>query len=407
MNRVLYLILAGGRGQRLRPLTDYRPKPLVRFGSRGTVIDFTLNNCLASMPGDAIVLTQYFSEMLDKYLRIFWSDLFSHSGRTMQSWSSKKSVNGKYDGTADAVCQLLLALNCAAEYIVVLAADHVYSVDYTEIVDFHISHGKGASVGAVTCDPDQAYRFGIISPGSNNRIHSFHEKPTCLDAIEMQDGRPLASMGIYVFTRDVLIEYLRENMAHDSHDLGGDILPAMVCDGQAHAFSFNNPDGTSRYWQDVGDLRSFWQAHMDLLEGRICLQGTLKSRGKLPFIPSEMISAENNGSRIYRSLVSKNAHIGNALIEKSVIGPRVTIEDNAVIRNSVILDAAVVKKNASVIKKVVNPFSIVQPTAATAGKVPLIRPGTRSILSEPAPGHIKIPLNLKDYINSNVALIKN
>lgn len=358
MNRVLYIIMAGGRGERLRPLTDDVPKPLVRFGPSGRIIDFTLYNCLSSGFGDVLVLTQYRSDMLERYVNEVWRPAYEAQWRTIEVMPSDRSPKGSFMGTADAVYQALLVKKDVPWNVVVLAGDHVYRMDYRSMVRFHQSHQATATVGSVMCERDQAHRFGIIQTGQAARIESFHEKPKSLEGIVPRGKRPLASMGIYVFTAEKLMRFLEFAQEVDRHDFGHDVVPKMAEEGEAYTFSFQKGDGRSGYWRDVGDLRSYWQTHMELLDGR-CHElffDAVPGLKRPPFSMANLVRKQVSGPRrVLRSLISESAIVGAAEIRDSVICRGAYVEDGAEVERSVVLDGAVVRRGARLLSVVVEP----------------------------------------------------
>jgi glucose-1-phosphate adenylyltransferase len=219
--------MAGGRGERLWPLTDICPKPLLQFGSRNRIIDFTLYNCLKSKAVNTFVLTQYLSKMLEEYLDQNWKGLFFSRNKYLGIIPSYMAPKRKYHGTADAVYQTLTMLHQIPDYVVVLSGDHVYKMDYQKMIGFHISHNKAVTVGAVTCKREDAHRFGIIE-ADNNKIRHFYEKPKDISHIESSFKGPLASMGIYVFSGKPLFKYLQKNQNEKEHDFGYNIISEMA-----------------------------------------------------------------------------------------------------------------------------------------------------------------------------------
>ena len=355
---LMYLILAGGRGERLMPLTENMPKPLVRFGSGGSIIDYTLYNCLASNGGNALVLTQYQAEMVERYLSVYWMHPFVSGGTKVERLAGEDSEEGVLTGTADAVYQALAGMTKLPETVVVLAADHVYRMNYRYLVDFHHSHGKCATVGAVRFDPSQARRFGVMEVGEEGLVESFFEKPATLEETGIEE--PLASMGIYVFTTRKLMRYLEKNQGEDSYDFGKDVLPRMIDDSEVHAFDYRDGKGQTPYWMDVGDLSSYWQAQMDLLDikNNSLKFNALPGLGRLPFSKREIVARLREGEKqITRSAVASSASIGKAVIEHSIIGPGTIVKDGAVIKNSILLDGAFVHRGVNIAGKVLAPMA--------------------------------------------------
>lgn len=355
--RALYVVMAGGRGERLRPLTDTHPKPLVRFGPSGRIIDFTLFNCLVSGHGDVLVLTQYRSEMLESYLDEYWRPAFEARWRSIEVAPSGLSTKRSYMGTADAVYQALSSRRDVPGLAVVLAGDHVYRMNYRAMIDYHQSHPAVATVGAVASERDQAHRFGIIQAGESGRVKQFHEKPRSLEGIVPRGRKPLASMGIYVFNTPGLMDFLEKAQGEGGHDFGHDVLPAMSEEEEVFAYPFQTNDGHSGYWRDVGDLNSFWQSQMEMIDGR-CRElffDVVPGLKNSPFSMSSFIRRSTDGRRVFRSLVSESASIGAATVTGSVVCPGVRIEDGAEVERSVVMDGAVVRRGARLHSVVVEP----------------------------------------------------
>ncbi|MFO8057145.1 MAG: sugar phosphate nucleotidyltransferase [bacterium] len=374
---LIYLILAGGRGERLMPLTENMPKPLVRFGSGGSIIDYTLYNCLQSNGGNALVLTQYQAEMVERYLSVYWMHPFVSGGTKVEPLAGEDSEKGVFTGTADAVYQALAGMTKLPETVVVLAADHVYRMNYRYLVDFHHSHGKCATVGAVRFDPSHALRFGIMEVGEEGLVKSFFEKPATLEETGIQE--PLASMGIYVFTTRKLMRYLEINQGEDSCDFGKDVLPRMIEDCEVHAFDYRDSKGQTPYWMDVGDLPSYWQAQMDLLDikNNSLKFNALPGLGRLPFSKREIVARLREGEKqITRSAIASNASIGKSVIEHSIIGPGTIVKDGAVIKNSILLDGAFVHRGINIDSKVLAPMAEIDSEAqdCIAGEGPACLP---------------------------------
>lgn len=357
---LLYILLAGGRGERLKPLTADRPKPLVRFGSEGRLIDYTLNNCLSSGGGDVMVLTQHYPEMMEEYLSNRWRGPFRKAGLGLDVTAAADSDKGQFYGTADAAFQALSSMERLPGRVVVLAADHVYEMDYLQMVDFHKSHDGVATIGAAGCLESEVSQFGVFGTAPGGWIRSFHEKPSCLADAGMQGENPIVSMGIYVFDTPALMDYLEFNQTEDANDFGHNILPRMVSHGRAWAYEFRGSDGSPGYWKDAGTLQSYWKAHMDVLNTQdfdgVPTGATRK--GKDPFPRTDLIgNFKSNGRRIYKSVISEDAEIGDATINKCVIAPGAVVADGAIARNCVILDNAVIGENVRLSNKVV-PYGV-------------------------------------------------
>ncbi|WP_036828517.1 glucose-1-phosphate adenylyltransferase, partial [Photobacterium sanctipauli] len=266
------VILAGGVGSRLSPLTDNRAKPAVPFGGKYRIIDFTLANCLHSGLRRILVLTQYKSHSLQKHLRDGWSIFNPELGeyitavppqmRTGESW---------YQGTADAIYQNLYLLKRSdAKYVVVLSGDHIYRMDYAPMLKQHKETGADLTVACMEVDKEEAKAFGVMGVNERHQVQSFAEKPSEPQPLPNKPDVCLASMGIYIFSMDALESILEQDAdnALSNHDFGKDIIPRLI-DGQGvYAYQFGGEEGRvtqDAYWRDVGTIDSFYQANMDLL----------------------------------------------------------------------------------------------------------------------------------------------
>ena len=345
MEKALFLVMAGGEGKRLRRLAGSLPKPLVRFGSSATLIDFTLYNCLASGAREVVVLTQYQGELIERHLAQEWQSAFAAHGAHLSTLAGAETPAGQFRGTADAVRQALRRHPGVPEHVVVLAADHVYRMDYNSLLSFHRGHGAAATVGTVELEWEKARGLGLVSAMANGRVSGFLEKPEGLESWILQDRKPLSSMGIYAFNRRALLRYLEDEP--EVLDFGLHLLPRLSRDRELYAHRFLGPDGRPGYWRDLGTPLSFWQTHMEILNGHghsFFAADPLPKVG-LPLPPGHLVHKSFCGEQwIYNSLISPSAKIGNALIEDSVIGPDVVIEDGSSIEKSVILDGAVIRK---------------------------------------------------------------
>ena len=339
------------------PLTASTPKPLVRFGSQGSIIDYTLYNCLDSKASNVLVLTQYLAYMVEKYINNNWTEAFSNTGRRIRSISAKRLGKNSYDGTADAVYQVLHSLDKLPDCVVVLAADHIYKMDYRKMIEFHQSGNNTATVGCIECEPTQAYRFGIMNINDDFTVDGFFEKPK--DPQLFNDRQSLlASMGIYVFNSDALMEYLIQNQKEQSHDFGHDIIPMMVKKGDARAFQYKDNNGSKPYWRDVGDLSAYWQAHMELIKNDHDLLNFSPVAGlkQLPFSRKDIILKHDIETyKVFQSSIAHTAHIGHAVIKNSIVCPGVRVEDGVNISNSVLLDGSKVAAGVDISDSLVMP----------------------------------------------------
>ena len=272
--RAMALILAGGRGSRLKQLTDTRCKPAVYFGGHFRIIDFVLSNCMNSGLRRIGVLTQYKSHSLLRHLQRGWNFLKSEMHEFVDLIPAQQRVDEEYwyRGTADAVYQSLdIIKSNKPEYVVILAGDHIYKMDYARMLADHALSGAGVTVGCIEVDRQEAKAFGVMAIDENKKVTSFVEKPADPPAMPGKPDRSLASMGIYIFTADYLYRMLDEDIALEgsSHDFGKDIIPKAVGEGQVVAYFFQdscvyNSEKAPAYWRDVGTIDAYWEANIDL-----------------------------------------------------------------------------------------------------------------------------------------------
>jgi len=274
VRRTVALVLAGGRGSRLKQLTDKRAKPAVYFGGKFRIVDFALSNCVNSGIRRIGVVTQYKSHSLLRHLQRGWSFLRAELNEVVDLLPAQQRVDEEhwYRGTADAVFQNLDILQSShPEFVMVLAGDHIYKMDYSLMLTDHVESGAGCTVGCIEVPRSEASAFGVMAVDNQRKITSFVEKPADPPPMPGHTDRSLASMGIYIFNADYLYRLLEEDLANpqSSHDFGKDVIPRAVDDGRAlaHPFSMScirNPNGAPPYWRDVGTIDAFWSANLDL-----------------------------------------------------------------------------------------------------------------------------------------------
>ncbi|WP_111641792.1 glucose-1-phosphate adenylyltransferase [Marinimicrobium alkaliphilum] len=265
----LALILAGGRGSRLRQLTNWRAKPAVHFGGKFRIIDFPLSNCVNSGIRRISVLTQYKSHSLDRHIQRGWGFLGGELGEFVELLPAQQRLETSwYSGTADAVLQNLdIIRRHNPSYTLILAGDHVYKMDYGAMLAAHVENDADITVGCVEVPLEQASAFGVMSVDGDHRIVEFAEKPEHPKPTPDNPDRALASMGIYVFSTEVLFKQLLRDrdLPGSSHDFGKDIIPSMIDTHRVQAFPFRDPvTGGEAYWRDVGTVDSLWQANLEL-----------------------------------------------------------------------------------------------------------------------------------------------
>jgi glucose-1-phosphate adenylyltransferase len=367
------LILAGGNGTRLGELTRWQCKPAIPFAGHFRNIDFTLSNCVNSGVRRIGVLTQYKSHSLIAHIVGGWSFLPRALGEFVEVWPAQQRVHsGWYAGTADAVHQNLdLVLAQRSRYTLVLAGDHVYTMDYRKLVRQHAASGAGVTVACVPVPIESASAFGVLGVDDRHHVHSFIEKPAPATLPPTGSPTVLASMGIYVFTTDYLVQLLNRDAAQmdSAHDFGRDILPHAVRENQASAHMFVDEAGRPGYWRDVGTLDSYWQTHMELLAAAPpmdlydaswpirtlpeCLPPAklVEDAGRRGFVANSMLSAGSvvGCATVTRSVLSTNVRVGDAsMLDEAVVLPNARIGANCRLRR-VIVDSGVEVPDGTVV----------------------------------------------------------
>ncbi|EIS3743770.1 glucose-1-phosphate adenylyltransferase [Aeromonas hydrophila] len=274
LNETMALVLAGGRGSRLKQLTDNRAKPAVHFGGKFRIIDFVLSNCINSGIRRVGVVTQYKSHSLLRHLQSGWSFLRYQMNEFIDLLPAQQRVDevNWYRGTADAVYQNLdIIRDHGPKYVVVLAGDHIYKMDYAAMLLDHVNMGARVTVACIEVPRDEASAFGVMAVDGDRKINAFVEKPANPPAMPGKPDTALASMGVYIFEAEYLYQLLEEDLANPAshHDFGMDVIPRVVQEGTAYAHPFSMSCVGScpqkrPYWRDVGTVDSFWEANMDL-----------------------------------------------------------------------------------------------------------------------------------------------
>ncbi|EKO3685262.1 glucose-1-phosphate adenylyltransferase [Vibrio metschnikovii] len=350
MQDTLTVVLAGGMGSRLSPLTDDRAKPAVPFGGKYRIIDFTLTNCLHSGLRRILVLTQYKSHSLQKHLRDGWSIFNPELGEFITVVPPQMRKGGKwYEGTADALFHNMWLLSRSdAKYVVVLSGDHIYRMDYAAMLEEHIENQAELTIACMEVARQDASAFGVMAIDEAQRICSFVEKPNDPPALPNNPDRSLASMGIYIFTMDTLRQALFEDaeLEHSSHDFGKDIIPKLIPSGRVFAYQFANEKGRvakDSYWRDVGTIDSFYEANMDLLEPvppMNLYQKNWAIRTYEPQLPPArtVSSATGNEGIFINSIIANGVINSGGSVQHSIVSSSVRINDGATIVDSILFD---------------------------------------------------------------------
>jgi glucose-1-phosphate adenylyltransferase len=383
--KVLAIVLAGGEGKRLMPLTADRAKPAVPFGGIYRLIDFALSNVVNSRFLKVVVLTQYKSHSLDRHIAKAWR-MSNILGNYIAPVPAQQRVGKRwYAGSADAIFQSLnLIHDEQPDIVVVVGADHVYRMDFSAMVEAHIESGAAATVAAIRQPISMSDQFGVIDldPASPGRIREFLEKPTDPTPLPDNPAEILASMGNYVFDAKALVEAVTADADAEftKHDMGGDIMPAFASRGEAGVYDFRDndvpgaEDRDRNYWRDVGTMESYYDAHMDLVAVQPIFNlynyewPIFTDYG--PYPPAKFVHGWHGrvGSAV-NSIVSPGCVVSGSLVENSVMGPGSTVHSWATVTDSVLLDGVEVGRHA-VIRKAIIDKNVVIPENARIGLDP-------------------------------------
>ena len=368
--RTLALVLAGGRGSRLKDLTDRRAKPAVHFGGKFRIIDFALSNCMNSGMRRIGVITQYKSHSLLRHLQRGWSFLRNEMGEFVDLLPAQQRVDEEswYRGTADAIYQNLdiIRNSTPPEYIVVLAGDHIYKMDYSIMLADHAASGRGVTVGCIEVPREEAKGFGVMAIDENRAIVEFVEKPADPPPMPGDPNTSLASMGIYVFSADYLYRLLEEDAADpdSEHDFSKNLIPKAVSEGQAlaHPFSMSaiaNPPYSRAYWRDVGTVDAYWAANLDLASTTPELNMYDRDwpiwtyQEQLP--PAKFVHDEpGRCGQAIDSLVSGGCIVSGATVRNSVLFSNVLVRSFSEINQAVVLPDVQIGRGCRLSKVVID-----------------------------------------------------
>ena len=361
---VLVIVLAGGVGERLSPLTKERAKPAVYFGGPYRIIDFVLSNCINSGLRRIFIATQYKSLSLNRHIRQGWTVVSEELGEFVEILPPQKRVGEQwYQGTADAVYQNLYSIvRETPRYVVVLAGDHVYKMDYQKMLRFHQEKEAAVTLAAIEVPIEEGRRFGIVAVDESDKVTGFAEKPAHPPSMPGHPDMALASMGIYVFNSDVLVRALEEDaaMPTSQHDFGKNIIPALISSGQMYAYPFYDENKkAAKYWRDIGTLDAYYEANMDLCHvnpefNMYDPEWPLRTyMAQAP--PAKFVFAEDwRRGEAQDSLISHGCIVSGSRIHGSILCPNVRVHSFTTIEGSILMPGVRVGRHARITRAIVD-----------------------------------------------------
>ncbi len=366
--KVLAFILAGGKGERLFPLTAFRSKPSVPFGGRYRIVDFALSNLVNSHIYSIYLLVQYRSQSLIEHVRMHWSLSSVVKDHFVTVVPPQMRMGPEwFQGTADAIFQNVdLIQQHNPRLVIIFGADHIYRMDIRQMIDFHLEKDAFVTVAARPVPIEQASSFGVIMSDSEKRIVGFQEKPKKPTPMPADPGRAYVSMGNYIFNKEVLLEALGRAQRKKQHDFGAHVIPDLVETGKVYAYDFATniipetmPYEEKGYWRDVGTISAIFDAHMDMLGNMPLFE---LDNSSWPIHPS---GYEGPATKILRgdirnSMIAEGCTIHRAKISNSVIRSDVVIEDGVSIENCLIMDHVLIKKSSRLKKVIVDKFNVIE-----------------------------------------------
>jgi glucose-1-phosphate adenylyltransferase len=363
-NKIFTIILAGGQGERLYPLTKDRAKPAVPFGGIYRIIDFTLSNCLNSGLRKIVVLTQYKSFSLDKHLRLGWNIFNNELNEYIEQIPPQQRISDQwYQGTADAVYQNIYTLETEQpEMVLILSGDHIYKMDYSNMILFHKENEADITVACMEVPINEGKRFGVIKINEENRIVGFHEKPSEPIPSPNNPEAALVSMGIYLFNTTTLVKAVIDDAKQNTnHDFGKNIIPGMIQLKRVYAYPFGDENN---YWRDIGTLDAYWEANMDLVQASSEFNLYDKDwpirTHKKQYPPAKTVFNKNlpdgRTDMILNSIVSGGCIIIGAKVEGCVLSPDVRVDSNSEIYDSIIMESVRIGKNVKIRKAIIDKY---------------------------------------------------
>ncbi|HUW32896.1 MAG TPA: glucose-1-phosphate adenylyltransferase [Planctomycetota bacterium] len=371
LKETLAVVLAGGQGERLYPLTKDRAKPAVPFGGVYRIIDFTLSNAVNSGLRRIDVLTQYKSYSLQRHLQLGW-DIFNFElGEYLQVIPPQQRMASVwYRGTADALYQNIYILEKERpQWVLILSGDHIYKMDYARMLQYHVDRGADLTVACIEVNREEASRFGIVRVDEDSRIIDFEEKPADPKPIPGRPDAFLGSMGVYVFNTEELVrQVIVDSKRSTDHDFGRNILPQMIHNRDVFAYNFAQGSVGNPYWRDIGTIDAYWSASQDLLESDppfVIDDPAWPIRtyqGQYP--PARIVSTErdpHNCGAAINSLICAGSVIHNARVSDSILSPGVVVEEGAEVEGCMLMQGTVVAKGCKIHNTIIDKYVHIPP----------------------------------------------
>ncbi len=367
MRKVLTFIMAGGKGERLLPLTKDRTKPAVPFGGIYRIIDFTLSNCINSGLRKIYILTQYKSASLQRHIRLGWNFLPSELGQFIELLPAQQRIGDSwYMGTADAIFQNIYTLEMdKPDEVLILAGDHIYKMNYYSMIDVHREQDADLTVGVVEVEKSKAKHLGVVEVDAAGRVSGFFEKPANPKIIPGKPDKIYGSMGIYVFNQSVLVQELLEDAKNNksSHDFGKDIIPQMLKKGmKVVAYNFRNKDKIEEYWRDIGTIDAYYEANMELIHVNPTFnlydqEWPLRTfQEQYPPVKTVHSGDQEEGrvGLVLDSVVSEGCVVSGGRVQRSILSPNVRINSFSEVYDSILMEGVNVGRYAKIKRAIID-----------------------------------------------------
>jgi glucose-1-phosphate adenylyltransferase len=367
MKKVLAMILAGGKGERLYPLTRDRAKPAVPFGAAYRIIDFTLSNCINSGIRWIYILTQYKSLSLDRHIQTGWNFLSMRMGEFINVIPAQQRIHENwYQGTADAIFQNIYTLQTdRPDLVLVLSGDHVYKMDYRYLINYHQKMKSDLTIATIETNRKHSRDFGVLVVNKQGQIIGFQEKPAVPKTVPDNSDAILINMGVYVFNTEVLVKRLIEDAKNKDteHDFGKNVIPLMIKKDRVFSFPFiDRKSKMPGYWRDVGTLEAYWEASMDLLAEQPKFEVYDPEWPILTYeegaLPAKIEGrCEKDGivfGSVYNSIISRGCLIRSGYVERSILSPSVIVEPFSTITDSILMNSVTIGKNCRIQRAIID-----------------------------------------------------